>query len=292
MRIMRLLTNSLTIFSLVIFTNLSYGQETIPIEILESGHIIIKAKVNGVDGKFFFDTGGGITLLTKQFSEKVKGLNKQDGVFTGFRSTGERLDLDLYKAEKISIGKWHIDKPVISVIDADLAGFDGLISLNLFGKQPFTLDLKNKTFTFETPEGLAKRELNGRNIKLQVRKDRDKSIDIFTYVVLNGQDTLQFSLDSGAGYNSFKINSRYLRNRDDTAKVKRFLKKSEFDANYKTEYFITDTRKLALKDFPAINVENFKTKYSDLIYDGIASVNWLGNVLTIDLDKERLIIGN
>ena len=281
-----------TFLSLVIFTTLSYAQETIPIQILKSGHIVIRAKVNGVEGNFLFDTGGGITLLTKKFSEKVHGLNKQDGRFTGFRSTGERLDLDLYKVEKITMGKWQINKPVISIIDADLASFDGLISLNLFEKQPFTLDLKNKTLTFESPGSLAVKELNGKDIQLQVRKDRDKSIDIFTYVVLNENDTLQFSLDSGAGYNSFKINLRYLKNRDDTVKVKRFLKKSEFDPNYKTEYFITDTRKLSLKDFPEISVRNFKTRYSDLIYDGIASINSLGNILTFDLDKERLIIGN
>lgn len=125
---------------------LSFGQT--PIEILPSGHIVIKASVNGIEGNFIFDTGGGITLLTKKFSDKVKNIKKQDGHFTSFRATGERIDIDLYDVQSISIGNWVSKQPTISIINVELAGFDGLISLNLFKKQPFTLDLKKRNLLF------------------------------------------------------------------------------------------------------------------------------------------------
>lgn len=59
---------------------------------------MVKAKINGVEGNFIFDTGAGLTLITKAFSDKIGKLHKQDGSFTGFRATGEKLTADLYDA--------------------------------------------------------------------------------------------------------------------------------------------------------------------------------------------------
>ena len=87
-----------------VFVNFSYAQEKIPIEILKSGHIILKAKINAIEGNFIFDTGAGITVLTKKFSNKLHNIEKQDGVLTAFRATGERQDVDLYTVNDFRIG--------------------------------------------------------------------------------------------------------------------------------------------------------------------------------------------
>src|SRR5690606_22184391 len=77
----------------------AFGQSAktaIPFQLLESGHILVKAKVDGVEGNFLFDTGAGLTVLTKTFFDKLPHSEKKDGGFTAFRATGERLDANLY----------------------------------------------------------------------------------------------------------------------------------------------------------------------------------------------------
>ena len=131
-----------SLFFGLFITSFSFAQENIPIKILESGHIILDAKINGVEGNFIFDTGAGITVLTKKFSQKLNNVEKQDGTFTAFRATGERINLDLYRVNGLSIGKFVEKKPIVTIIDANLLNCDGIISLIPFEKQPFTVDFK------------------------------------------------------------------------------------------------------------------------------------------------------
>ncbi|HLT86257.1 MAG TPA: hypothetical protein VKZ57_01630 [Sphingobacterium sp.] len=58
------------IIPLIISTQL-YAQK-IPIDILPSGHIITKATIDGKEGNFIFDTGGGINLFFESFAKDLK----------------------------------------------------------------------------------------------------------------------------------------------------------------------------------------------------------------------------
>lgn len=275
--------------------NLSYAQEKIPIEILKSGHIIFRAKINGVEGKFIFDTGGGITVLTKKFSAKLHNIERQDGVLTGFRATGERLDLNLFSLNELSIGKFVEKRPTVTIIDADLLNCDGIISLEPFQKQPFTLDLKNKFFILETPQSISKRKSNGQIIDLYLDQNRGLSLDVFTNLLLNDKKKLQFLLDSGAGENSFWINSRYLStcgiDTTDTANVKKIIRKSEFNKYAETVFYRASVSKLNVYGYPKIKIEDFSATFTDaLIYDGKVSIGWLGNQITFDLKNKEMFV--
>jgi predicted aspartyl protease len=85
-----ILAKRIAYFFLLLVCQQSWAQTSIPFEITNAGHILIKASVNGIEGNFLFDTGGGLTLITKTFSDKLSGLHKQDGGYTSFRATGER----------------------------------------------------------------------------------------------------------------------------------------------------------------------------------------------------------
>ncbi|MEN5059064.1 aspartyl protease family protein [Sphingobacterium kitahiroshimense] len=58
------------------------------------------------------DTGAGLTLITKAFSERLGQIHKQDGSFTGFRATGEKLTADLYDVNSLKIGTLIDKNPV------------------------------------------------------------------------------------------------------------------------------------------------------------------------------------
>ena len=285
----------LCISSLSLFTPFLQAQPIVPIQITDEGHILVKAKINGVEGNFIFDTGGGLTLCTETFAAKVSGLVKQDGSFTVFRATGEKIDLDMYSAKELTIGNYTQKAFTLTIIDADFGEIDGLISLMSFQHQPFTIDFEQKKIFIETKKNVSKRKKTGFTIPLQLETGRDKALDIFAYFTVNNKLTLQFCLDSGAGNDVFRINSKFMLQLGiDTTRsqlVVKTQKQSEFNPNYKTSIYKATVSKLSAKDNIAIKKENFTAHFIDgLIYDGVVSINWIGRQITFDLGKSEMIV--
>lgn len=291
------LKNQLTLLLLCCFAFLaSSAQQKIPIDILKSGHIVLDAKVNGVPGKFIFDTGAGITMLTKNFADKLQHVHKLDGTLSAFRATGERLNMDLYNIDSLNIGSLTEKRPTITVIDVDLQNYDGIISLMPFQKQAITIDFKKKLLVLESKRSLQERS-SGKKVHLQFDRQRDLTLDVFARFLLNGRKNLQFLLDSGAGKNSFWINASYLSSCDidttDTAKVEKIVRKSDFNPSAKSIFYKAVVPELSLADCSLIKHKDFKATFtSSLIYDGKVSIQWLGECLTFDLKNKLLIVNN
>ena len=63
--------NKIIFSALVLISSILYSQK-IPFQLLPSGHIIVTAKVEGKEGNFIFDTGGGINLFFNDFAKDLK----------------------------------------------------------------------------------------------------------------------------------------------------------------------------------------------------------------------------
>ncbi|HQQ97977.1 MAG TPA: retropepsin-like aspartic protease [Cyclobacteriaceae bacterium] len=273
----------------------SAAQITTPIQISDQGHLLIKATVDNVEGNFILDTGGGLMVITKSFSSKLKGLKKADGGFTGFRATGERMNLDLYSAEQVVIGNHVQRNPTLTIIDSDFGDIAGLISLTTFKDKPFTIDLEHKMLILETTRSLSGKKKNAAIIPLQLEISRDKSLDIFAYIRINDKLTLQCLLDSGAGNDGFSFSAKYLVSLGidtaNTAQVTKAFKVSEFNPMVKTTTFKTKVNSLFFPGAPDIKKENFKAFFHEgMIYDGVVSINWIGKQLTFDLARAEMIV--
>jgi hypothetical protein len=96
---------------------------------------------------FALDTGGGVSVLAKSLVEKLGG--QSYGTFTGFRLTGERLDLELYKVPELRVGPIVQRQVVVAEWDGlDKLHLDGIIALDFFRAQPFTLDFQHHQIIF------------------------------------------------------------------------------------------------------------------------------------------------
>lgn len=104
----------------------AFSQTKIPFTLTDGGHTLVKAKVNGVEGTFIFDTGAGLNMVTKKFADKVATLQKTDEFYTGHRATGEAIETDLYLTKTIEMGDFTVSGQMTSVIDIDFP-IDGLI---------------------------------------------------------------------------------------------------------------------------------------------------------------------
>jgi predicted aspartyl protease len=253
---------------------------------------VIKAKINGVEGNFIFDTGAGLTLITKTFSNKISNLHKQDGAYTAFRATGEKLTAELYDAQTVTLGNFAEHNPVLTIFDANLGPIDGLISLMSFRNQPFTIDYTNKKIIFETAQSLSAIQKSGHQVPLQLDQSRDKALTIAAYFMVNDKLTLQFTIDSGAGSNIFRINSRYIPALGiDTANADKIAIPSEFNPKLKTIIYNANVKSITAKASTSIQCHDVKASFIDgLIYDGILSLNWIGKQITFDLKKQEMIV--
>lgn len=281
----------------ILFATLHHAQEgtptgtQLPFTQTANGHIIIPATVNGVNGNFILDTGAGVNLLTKTFADKVTDLEKTDHFYTGHRATGEELQVDLWHSKALEIGDFKRDNEVFAVYDIDFP-LDGLISLTPFKDTPLTIDFENKLLSIETKESL--NHLISEKyfeMPIEITNDRDINIAIATTIQLDNTLRLNIVLDSGAGFNVFRFNSRYMDKLGiDSTYVDSEFKPSMFNPEYGNQFYYSTLSHMADNN-RQVSVKDFKAAFIDgLIYEGITGINWIGKKITIDIPQKRLIV--
>jgi len=256
----------------------------IPFEVNDNGHIIIKAKINNVEGKFILDTGAGLNAIFTKFSNKIKN-EKTNNFFVGHRATGEELNVDLYDAKSMEINNKQFSDQQYTIVDLEFGDIDGMISLQPFRNTPITIDYINKKIVFnQSTKG-------EKSIDIQIADYAGKAIDIFTNVELNDDLKIQTLLDSGAGKNSFWFSSKLMEPlKLNKADFKAVPVKSDFKKE--NNYYIGKISKLNTVN-KLRKVENLDIAFIDgLIYEGKTSIDWLGKVLTIDIAKKKIFIAD
>ncbi|HEY0298749.1 MAG TPA: retropepsin-like aspartic protease [Arachidicoccus sp.] len=254
----------------------------IPFEINETGHIIIKAKINGVEGKFIFDTGAGLNAVFTKFSHKIEN-QKTNNFFVAHRATGEELSVDLYNAGSLEVNGKKFEGQQYTIVDLEFGDIDGLISLQPFRNTPITIDYTNKKILFN------RSTTNEKSIDIQVGDYGGRAIDIFTYIQLNDTLKIQTLLDSGAGKKSFWFSSRFL---DPLGLNKADFKSVPITSDFKKQnnYYIGKLAKLSTLNHLQ-KLSDLDVAFVDgLIYEGKTSIDWLGKILTIDIAKKKIFI--
>ncbi|MET3038290.1 hypothetical protein ABXT08_19560 [Chryseobacterium sp. NRRL B-14859] len=262
------------------------AQNSIPFTLNEYGHIMIKVKVDNVEGNFIFDTGAGLNVYFDKFAKK---LSKKESYnfFVGHRATGEAIDCTLYHSESLVIGKSDFKDQIYTTFDVDFPGIDGLISLQMFQNMPVTIDYEQSQLIF----GELKNEDKKKSIDIQVADEAGKSIEIFTKVKLNDKITIQVSLDSGSGKGAFSFSSRFLdvlKLNKDNFKTKEA--KSDFNEAKSNKVYTGSIEEISTENGLA-KVQNLKARFVEgLIYEGITGIDWIGKKITISIPDKKIYI--
>lgn len=271
-------------FGLLLFISSTvYAQKT-PVQILPSGHLIAKATIDGKEGSFIFDTGGGINLFFNSFAKDLKQKSSYN-FLTAHRATGEKVEVPLFESGEISFAGKKFSKIPYATFDMKLNGIDGLISLQMFAETDFVIDFEKKEIVLMD---LAKLK-NSKSFDIQLTTHADKSTDISTYIILNGKYKIQVLLDSGAGNDSFWLSGKLIETLGlDKSKLQFVERKSEFDENLKTKFYAGQIESLAN---PFVTLSQPKVTFVDgLIYEGKTSINWLGKKIGISLKHKKMYI--
>ncbi len=161
----------------------------------------VKATVAGQTGTFLFDTGGGVSVVTPEFAERI-GCTPWGNV-SGFRLSGERLDGPRCDDVVFDLGNGvSLTSPAAGVFDLKAmlppeGPVDGILSLDAFADQPFTLDIAAGRIVLETPDSLAERIDGAVEVPVHfARQAGGYSLTVLALVETDAGD-LWMQLDSG-----------------------------------------------------------------------------------------------
>lgn len=269
------------IFCLSLFLIFKKVHSQIPFTQDANGHILLQVKINGVNGKFIFDTGAGLNAIFTGFSKKIENIRSSDTIH-GQRATGEELVLNLYNAQTITIGNKNFTGQQYAIIDLKAGDIDGIISLQPFKTTPVTIDyLQHLIFFNQDSQGFS-------SIPIECSVS-PKILDIHTDVLLNNSIKAKVELDSGAGQHSYWFAKKYMDSLGldkadfDSITVKSDFGKSNVNYKGKIKSLSTVNKIIAIQDLNVSFVEG-------LIYDGKTSIDWIGKILTIDIPQKKIFI--
>lgn len=165
----------------------------------------IEVVVGGQHGTFLFDTGGGVTFATPEFAARIGC--KPWGQVTGFRLTGERLDVPRCDGVAIGLaGGKTLAPATIGVLDLapllppGAPAADGSLALDALDGQAFTLDLRAGTLEFETAESLAQRTVGAVEVPIRVARYSSSGQGLGVYArAETSKGDLWLEVDSGGG---------------------------------------------------------------------------------------------
>ncbi len=139
---------------------------------------------------FLLDTGGGQTLITPRVASLI-GCTPT-GRSVGFRMNGERVEFKHCGATRLEIGGLAFARSQIAVWDVmavlpkELPPLDGVLALDLFEQQPFSLDLASGTLTLESPAAMRERTHGGNRVKARIATGTSGAeLTLFLYGRLN-----------------------------------------------------------------------------------------------------------
>lgn len=253
---------------------------SLPFTTNPDGLMMVPAKVGGtIPIKVIFDTGAGLDALAPSLIQKVGG--KPAGQFTGFRMTGERLDIPLFIIPELSIGPMVKKDALVGGWDVlDKWQLDGIMSLNSFRRQPVTFDFVNNALIFETSRTLARLRAAGKLSPLQFHDQRGIALDIFAEFLV-GSERAQCEIDTGSP--SASVTTRFIPSLG--------VEVAE-DERHKGTYKGV-VSKISLAAAPEVTLVGARVSFSNIIYDCVVGVDfWSARMLTIDVAHGQLIVSH
>jgi hypothetical protein len=286
------MTRPIWIISVVLITLPVFAKSkpvSIPFTTNSDGMVIVPATLGAtIPMHVILDTGAGVDVIAPSLIEKVHG--RPAGQFTGFRMWGERLDIALFIVPEISVGPVVKKDALVGTWDVlDQLHLDGIVAVNDFRRQPFTLDFANKRLVFETEKSLRGRKADGSLVPLQTDDRRGITLDLFSHFTF-GKQTGQCEIDTGSPRAT--ISTRYMGDLgiDKDAKGVRKQEHKTIAGAAVVNYWTTIPQ-ISLAAAPQVSLAPAQVAFSDIVYDCVIGVDfWHARAVTINIPDRQLIV--
>jgi hypothetical protein len=165
--------------------------------------LTVHATINGHDGTYLFDTGEGVSAISPAMAQKIGC--KPWGQTTGFRMTGERIDIPRCDNITFEIAGHSFRAPTAGVFDImkffppNSPQLDGSLGLDLFAGRTVTFSYSAKSITVESPESFAARIAHATEVPVRLVRDAQGAALTVDIGIPTPDGTAWMELDSGGG---------------------------------------------------------------------------------------------
>ena len=259
------------------------GQATIPLEIADGGYLYLHVRVaDSIDAKLLLDTGAGINTLSDAVFARLGDRARDTGTHTGTRHNGERITGAVWTVPSLTLGALRKRDVVVGRFAPPNA--DGMLSMDFFRDQAFTLDFKAGTLTLESPAAV--RGIAARAAIVPIRlAGHGPQLDFFVRVCAGDSVTAEAEFDTGAGFNMLMLQTSYMQRLGITPTQR---------ATGPMEYYVHSTflPEMHYCAAPAVRSEKqFVGFKAGLIYEGLVGHGaFRDRRLTIDIPGRRMLV--
>lgn len=110
----------------------------------DGGYLYVRVRVaDSIHAKLLLDTGAGINTLTESILARLGARARDAGTHTGTRHNGERITGPIWTVPSITLGATTKRDVVVGRFAPPSA--DGMLSMDFFRDQSFTLDFTRGT---------------------------------------------------------------------------------------------------------------------------------------------------
>jgi len=102
----------------------SVGYISVKLKLLKTNHYLLKACINGVEGKFILDSGASSSCICLSLENKFKISSKKNKIKAS-SATSNMEDTRLSKNNTIKIGKW---RSTINLVSIDMTHINRVLS--------------------------------------------------------------------------------------------------------------------------------------------------------------------
>jgi len=168
----------LGVLALFLSTTSARGQTTMPLEIGDGGYLFVTVRVaDSIDARLLLDTGAGINTLSEGIFQRLGDRARDAGQHTGTRHNGERITGRVWTVPTLTLGALRKRDVVVGQFAPPKA--DGLLSMDFFRDQPFTLDLRAGTLTLESAAHVREIASRAASIPIGLKPNGPFELDFF-----------------------------------------------------------------------------------------------------------------
>lgn len=256
-------------------------------------HVLtIPVQVCGVDTRFIFDTGIGLSLISEDLAARV-GCHADGSTFTGRRMSGQAVTVPLGTLGSLQIGERLMQDVHAGIFDmhamAGLGEVEGFVSLSCFRTIPVTVDYSAGFLVLEDDASLARRAAAGTSVTVDVAYD-GCSTDLMLGVELPNGRRVSVEVDTGS---DVLILSERLAGETGIdlhgPGVDQVTAQDETGHEY-VRYFAELRGPVQVSGAPSIRVSDPQVMFQQVIHDGLVGDKFLRNfTTTYDLQGSRMI---
>lgn len=275
----------------------SAAARSTPFDYVGQSWVRVPATVGAVHVRLMFDTGGGVTVLSRSLCRRVRCT--PDGTYSGQRMSGQTIHLQMVRVPSITIAGHRVEQARVAVMDTrsllhpDL-GVEGVAALDLFTDQPFTIDHGSHLFALEDAASLAARRKAGTVAHVRVERDGPSAVVYLPFELSAGGPRVEAEVDTGS--RDLILDQRFMSTlgiAPDGAGVKRVEGRDQTGAAY-VRFFSKLPRAIDVPGEPALSVAAGSTvMFQRIIHDGLVGHAFLsGYAVTFDIPRSSLVFAS